>query len=385
MLEVGEPEIRAMARVLRSGKLFRYHPGGEAKRFEEEYATYLGGKYVQLSASGTTALTSALASLGIGPGDEVIVPAHTYLATAMAVIACGAIPVIVDIDASITLDPMALEKAIGPRTRAVIPVHMWGLVCDMKPILRIARKHKILVIEDCCQCIGGSYQGRMVGSLGNAGVYSFNYFKNITCGEGGAVLSKTRRAHERVVMHTDACGFFWEGKRSEPSFCASSARISEIEGAMLRAQLKRLPGFIRNLRRNKARILEGLAGSGLMPSPVNDPDGECATFVFFQFPSEEQARAFASLTDGNQVVDTGRHTYHEWEPILAKRGHIHPALDPFKMEANRGCRTDYHRDMCPVSLDILRRTVMLGNQHDAKAADLKRTVDRIRRAAGSVL
>ena len=385
MIEVGEPEIKAVARVLRSGELFRYHPGGEAKRFEDEYAATLGARYVQLTASGTTALTSALASLGIGPGDEVIVPAHTYLATAMAVLACGAIPVIVDIDDSIMLDPVAFEKAIGPRTRAVIPVHMWGFVCDMRAILKVARRHKVLVIEDCCQCIGGSYNGKMVGTLGQSGAYSFNYFKNITCGEGGAVLSKTRRAHERVVMHTDACGFFWEGKRSEPSFCASSARISEIEGAILRAQLKRLPGFIRKLRNNKKKILRGIAGSGLVSSPNNDPEGECATNFFFRLPSAEQAREFARLVGGNPVINTGRHTYHEWEPILAKRGHIHPDLDPFRMKANRECRMDYALDMCPVSLGILEQTVMVGNRYDATAAAIRETVTTLKSAAKAVL
>lgn len=384
MIKVGEPEIKAVARVLRSGELFRYHPGGEAKQFEDEYAATLGARYVQLTSSGTTALTSALSSLGIGPGDEVIVPAHTYLATAMAVVACGAIPVIVDIDDSIMLDPAAFERAIGPRTRAVIPVHMWGLVCDMKAILKVARRHKLLVIEDCCQCIGGSYKGKMVGTLGQSGAYSFNYFKNITCGEGGAVVSKSRRAHERVVMHTDACGFFWEGKRSEPSFCASSARISEIEGAILRAQLKRLPGFIRKLRTNKNKILKGVAGTGLVSSPNHDPEGECATNLFFRLPSVDQAREFAQLAGGNQVINTGRHTYHEWEPILAKRGHIHPELDPFRMKANQECRMDYTPDMCPVSLRILAETVMVGNSYEAKAADIKQTIATLRSATKQV-
>lgn len=385
MIEIGEPEIKAVARVLRSGELFRYHEGGEAHRFESEYAATLGARYVQLTSSGTTALTSALASLGIGPGDEVIVPAHTYLATAMAVIACGAIPVIVDIDDSIMLDPAALEKAIGPRTRAVIPVHMWGMVCDMTAILRVARRHKLLVIEDCCQCIGGSYKGKMVGTLGQSGAYSFNYFKNITCGEGGAVVSRSRRAHERVVMHTDACGFFWEGRRSEPSFCASSARISEIEGAILRSQLKRLPGFLRKLRNNKRKILKGVAATGLVASPNNDSEGECATNLFFRLPSVDQAREFADLIGGNQVIDTGRHTYHEWEPVLAKRGHIHPDLDPFRMEANQECRMDYAPDMCPKSLRILAETVMLGNRHDARAADIRATIASLKSAAKKVL
>src|SRR5882724_10354955 len=128
MYRIGQPEIDSVARVINSGKLFRYHQGGECERFEKRYAKFLRVKNVGLTSSGTTALTAALAGLGIGPGDEVIVPAHTYMATAVAVLAVGAIPVIVDVDESITLDPETLAASIGPRTKAVIPVHMWGLV-----------------------------------------------------------------------------------------------------------------------------------------------------------------------------------------------------------------------------------------------------------------
>ena len=187
MLRVGQKEIDAIAKVLGSGKVFRYGLGCECDRFEKRYAKYLGVKHVHLTASGTNSLSAALIGLRLGPGDEVIVPACTYMASAVAVLVAGAIPVIVDIDESITLDPKALEAAIGPRTRAVIPVHMWGLPCDMDRIMRIARKHKLFVVEDACQAVGGAYKGRALGSIGDIGAFSFNYYKNMTAGEGGAV------------------------------------------------------------------------------------------------------------------------------------------------------------------------------------------------------
>ena len=158
MYVVGQEEIDAITRVLRSGALFRYGIGGECDRFERRYADYLGVKHFALAASGSNALAAAMIGVGLGPGDEVIVPAHTYMATATSVLAVGAIPVIVDIDETITLSPAALEAAIGPRTKAVVPVHMWGAACDMGAITEIAARHGLIVIEDACQGVGGSYK-----------------------------------------------------------------------------------------------------------------------------------------------------------------------------------------------------------------------------------
>ncbi|MCR4282290.1 MAG: aminotransferase class I/II-fold pyridoxal phosphate-dependent enzyme, partial [Bauldia sp.] len=178
MYVVGQEEIDALARVIRSNALFRYGIGNECDRFEERYAAYLGAKHFALAASGSNALAAAMTAVGLGPGDEILIPAHTYMATATSVLAVGAIPVIVDIDESLTLDPAAFEDAIGPRTRAVVPVHMWGTACDMDAIMPIARRHKLIVIEDACQGVGGSYEGRRMGTIGDVGAFSFNYYKN---------------------------------------------------------------------------------------------------------------------------------------------------------------------------------------------------------------
>src|SRR5436305_1326928 len=142
MYEAGQSEIDAIAKVIKSRKLFRYTEGSQCARFEHRWAKHLGVKFAHMTSSGTAALTAALAGLGIGPGDEVLVPAHTYMATAVAVLAVGAIPVIVDVAESIMMDAAALENAVGPCTRAVIPVHMWGGVCDMDAIMAIARRKK---------------------------------------------------------------------------------------------------------------------------------------------------------------------------------------------------------------------------------------------------
>ena len=245
MYIVGQEEIDAIAQVIRSGALFRYGIGSECDRFEQHYAEYLGTAHVALTCSGTYALTAAVTALGIGPGDEVLVPAHTYMATAMAVLAAGAIPVIVDVDESITIDPDAIDDAVGPRTRAVIPVHMWGAACAMDRIMAVAARHDLLVLEDTCQGIGGAYEGRKLGTIGHAGAFSFNYYKNMTAGEGGAVCTADDAIAERVRCAIDPCHFYWQGRSDQQKpFAGNGARASEIMGAMLNVQLGRLPGMI---------------------------------------------------------------------------------------------------------------------------------------------
>jgi dTDP-4-amino-4,6-dideoxygalactose transaminase len=257
MYIVGEEEIEAIARVIRSGKLFRYGEEGQCATFEKRYAAYLGVGHFALSASGTFALTAGLTAMGIGPGDEVIIPAHTYMATATAVLAVGAIPVIVDVDESITISPKAIRAGIGPHTKAIIPVHMWGATCDMDAIMAIAREHKLQVLEDCCQGVGGSYKGRKLGSIGHAGAFSFNYYKNISSGEGGGLATNDPKLAERARCAIDPCGFYWQGKNdSVKPFAGNGARASEIMGAMLNAQLDRLDGMIDKMRSEKRRIID---------------------------------------------------------------------------------------------------------------------------------
>jgi len=382
MFEIGSKEIDAIAKVIRSGKMFRYHPGGECERFEKRYAKFLGVRHVCVTSSGTTALSAAMVGLGIGPGDEVVVPAHTYMATAVAVLAAGAIPVLCDIDESITLDPKALEAIIGPRTRAVVPVHMWGVGCDMTAIRRIARKHKLLIIEDACQAVGGAHKGKMLGTLGDAAAFSFNYFKNMTCGEGGAMVTNSNAAIERARCMIDCCSAYWTGRKADfKPFVANGSRASEFEGAILNAQLDRIRSMMRRLRRQKERILRETASSSLTPSPVNNPEGQCASTVMYLLDTPDAADRFAATAGGAVVGKTGRHTYTEWEPILTKRGSHHPAMDPFRLPANRRCRKRYARNVCSPSLKILARTVMIGLHPANTAAQVDRMIGRINRAA----
>jgi len=363
MYVVGEEEIEAIARIIRSGALFRYHDHSECSRFETRYAAWLGTSHFALTVSGTYALTAAMIGLGVGPGDEVLVPAHTYMATATSVLTVGAIPVIVDIDETLTISPEAIENAIGPRTRAVVPVHMWGAACDMNAIMEIARRRNLLVIEDACQGVGGAYEGRKLGSIGDAGAFSFNYFKNMTCGEGGGVATSDDAVAERVRCAIDPCHFYWQGRQDAlKPFAGNGGRASELMGAMLNVQLDRLDDMIGRMHVEKKRILDGtrqLDNLGFRPAPMNSPDHDCATHVMYQLPSAEEARRFVTMFPAVVAGDTGRHNYTEWDQVLIGQGAAHPAMNPYNMPANEGCRKTYARDMCASSLQILGRTVMV--------------------------
>ena len=385
MYHVGQEEIDAVSRVIRDAALFRYGVGNECDRFEARYAAHLGVKHFALAASGSNALAAAMTAAGLGPGDEVIIPSHTYMATATSVLTVGAIPLIVDIDESVTIDPAAIEAAIGPRTRAVVPVHMWGAACDMDAIMDIGRRRGLIVIEDACQGVGGGYKGRKFGAIGDLGAFSFNYFKNMTCGEGGGVAVNDDRLAERVRCAIDPCHFYWQGRNDEVKpFSGNGARASELMGAMLNVQLDRIDTMIGAMRTERAAILEAtrsLGNLGLKPTPMHSPDHDCAAQVMYSLPSAEAARRFADLCPGVIVGKTGRHTYVEWDQVLMGAGAAHPAMNPFNMPANADCRKTYARDMCARSLEILDRTVMVATHPDHTQGDIADIIHNIGVAA----
>jgi len=387
MYEAGEEEIAAIAQVIRGGQLFRYHEGGECARFEERYARFLGIGHVALTASGTNALTAATIALGLGPGDEVLVPAHTYMATALAVLAAGAIPVIVDVDESITIDPDAVDAAVGPRTRGVIPVHMWGASCNMDAIMAVARRRGLLVIEDACQGVGGGFQGRKLGTIGDVGAFSFNFYKNMTAGEGGAVVCDDEAIMQRARCVVDPCHFYWSGRQEDlVPFASNGARANEFQGAMLNVQLDRIEGMVEAMRAEKRQIRERtrhLEELGLRQTPVHSPEHECAAHTMFLLPDAASAEAFRENLPCAIAGKTGRHTYNEWDQVLTCQGAAHPEMNPYEMEANRACRREYSVDMLPRSLDILNRTVMVGNHPRHTQDEIDQLVNNIETATRS--
>jgi len=385
MYEIGNEEAQAIKNIISKGKLFRYLDNSECELFEKNYAKYLSIKHTALSSSGTTALTAALVGLKIGPGDEVLVPAHTYMATAMSVLSVGAIPVIVDIDETLTIDPEALEDACGPLTRAAIVVHMWGTTCNMNAIMKIAKKKKLFIIEDVCQAVGGGYEKKMLGTIGHVGAFSFNYYKNMTSGEGGAVVSNNKQIIERAKCAIDPCHFYWQGrKNSLKPFAANGARASEFMGALLNVQLKRLPGMIKKMRAERDKILaytQNLSNMRIQHSKLNSKNYDCGNYVFLKFNNIVDAKNFTSIFKAPIAGKTGRHNYTEWDQILMKEGSFHQSLNPYKLLENKKCRMSYSKDMCKSSLEILNKTIMIPTNPKNTKKEIDKTIENIKKAS----
>ena len=388
MYRIGDAEVRRIERLIKSGRLFRYGKGGECERFEAAWARHLGIRYARITTSGTAALYAALVGLKVGPGDEVVVPACTYMATALAVLATGAIPTIADVDESITLSAADLERRISPHTKAVIPVHMWGLPSNMKAIMRVARKHKLLVLEDACQSVGGGYEGRMLGTIGHAGGFSFNYFKNMTCGEGGGFVTKSKAVFGRGSVAVDCCAFYWnpDEEREDEQFAGLNFRATEFSGAVLNVQLRRIDGMLTRMRAQKKELLQVGLDAGLTSIVNNSLDYECGATLGFVFPTEGEARAFSARLNKGKVgsflpIDTGRHVYTRWDPILRKQGAHHPDLNPYNLPANRKLKVSYTMDMCKDSLDVLSRCVLIAMHPDHKRGRIRSMAKAIREAA----
>ena len=363
MPRVGFREFFALGHVLANGQLLRYPRGerGYTARFEKGLGKLCGVSHVLSVNSGTNALITALAAAGVGPGDEVLVPAYTWMATAIAPLAVGAVPVLVNVNESLTIDPQDVERHITPNTKAMIPVHMLNLVCDMDPIMSIARKNNLLVIEDASQAIGVSYKGRRVGTIGDLGVFSFNHFKNMTSGEGGAVLTDDERYFIRARMYHDP-GSFIRGheQTDEPLFAGMNCRVSELTGAVLYAQLAKLEPLMKRLRKRHTLISEVFDGlEHCHTSPHNDPDNAVGLTVVFD--REEDAKEFAETRGVERLIETDRHVFTNWEAVMEKRS-FHPRMNPYEW-ANREISYDVE-DYAP-TLDILRRTcrVALGAQY----------------------
>lgn len=406
MYRIGQEEIEAIKRVINSKELFRIgSKNQEVDNFEKELAEKVSVNYTLFLTGGTTAIIAGLIGLGVGPGDEVIVPAYTFMASALAVTAVGAIPVIVEVDETLAIDPEDIERNISPNTKVIMPVHMLGFPCDMDRIMDIANKYNIKVLEDACQAVGGSYKGRRLGSIGHVGAYSFNYFKIISCGEGGALLTNDRVVFERAVYQHDGGSTFRDNylqmakdqneefdytvdfpiysQFDTPVFAGSQCRQSEINGAIMREQLKKLDGILADLRKVKKQIMAGLEDTALNFLKSNDADGDCSTHLGFIFSNEAEARKFANGqgVNGSLPIDSGRHVYTNWEPIMNKRGACHPAMDPFKLPANQGLNFNYSDDMCPTTLDVLKRTVCISMNPDWTEEEIQRKIDNIRMAA----
>ena len=327
----GELEREQVHDVLDNGVLMRYGFDGmrkghwKAKALEAALAERMQTQYAHALSSGTAALTVALASAGIGAGDEVIMPTFTFVASFESILALGAVPILVDVDDTLTLAPEAVKKAITPKTKVVMPVHMCGSMADLGALQELCKEHGLLLLEDACQAIGGSFQGRPLGSIGDLGCFSFDYVKTITCGEGGAVITNNgtyyQNAHKYSDHGHDHVGND-RGAESHP-FLGYNYRISELNAAVGCAQIQRLDEFVALQKKHYTilrRALEKVTGVSFRRVPEGGEENY--SFLNLFLPTEAQTREAQKALSAAGVdacfywYDNNWHYYRKWEHLM---------------------------------------------------------------------
>lgn len=325
----GDNEKKHLNDVIESGILMRYNFESlrnnhwKAKEFEQAIQKRMKVEHVQLTSSGTTALLTALNAAGIGAGDEVILPTFTFVASFEAVLSVGAIPILVDIDETLTLDPKAVEQAITPRTKVIMPVHMCGAMADLTALKEIAKKHNILLIEDACQSFGATYKGKYLGTIGDLGCFSFDFVKTVTCGEGGAVLTNNKEYYIHTDQYTDHGHDHIgnnRGAENHPNL-GLNYRISELHAAVGLAQFERLDEILSIQRENKKILKNALKEiEGISFRKILDEEGDNASFFSIFLTTEELARkaslALSAKGIGNAYwFDNNWHYIKKWDHL----------------------------------------------------------------------
>lgn len=355
-----------------AGNFFRYYnPKSKTAKFEQMVCEKTGSKYALAVNSGTSALVAALVAAGVGPGDEVIVPAYTFFASASAVVVARAVPVITEIDETLTLDPAAIEKNITKRTKAILPVHMLGLPSKMDEIRRIAAKHNLKIIEDTAQAFGGKYKGQYLGTLGDLGCISLDAYKVIGTGEGGLVLTNDEWLYTRAQSYHDAAACwrpdrYARERKAGELFCGENYRMPELCGAVGIVQLKKLDWINERTR----AVWKQLRAEIKLPSCAkfvesNDDDGVCGYTLGILFETTEQAVSAINAKVGLGGLAAGDtrgvrdwHVYWNWEQILEQKTATSEGC-PFKCP-HIGKLPEYSVDMCPTTKNIMRRLATIG-------------------------
>ena len=389
-----DEERRELLEVLDNRSPFRWwgsdpkgKPPDKCINFEREFAAHQHTKYCVAVTSGTTALITAMAALEVGPGDEVILPAWTWYACYDAILAAGALPVFAEVDESMNLDPADIERHITPNTKVIMAVHILGAPADMDPILAIARRHKLKVLEDCAQSDGVTYKGRPVGSMGDCAIYSFQINKTISAGEGGAVVMNDPYVFERAARFHDV-GTLREGHAKVlgqaahmKKFSGGQYRMSEFTAAVMRAQLRKLDGIVADFRDKSSRVTEGIAElPGIQFRKRNDPEGALGSTVFIRTEGKAQRDRFIAAMEAENIPagPMGGSVILPIEPHIEAKHTLQPDWPSFS--TTRGKAIQYGSACCPRTIDIYNRYVgipMDPKFTDSEVADIVAAVRKV--------
>ncbi|MBO4511212.1 MAG: DegT/DnrJ/EryC1/StrS family aminotransferase [Victivallales bacterium] len=371
-----------------AGNFFRYYnERSKTVEFEREFAAHVGIKNVLAVNSGTSALIASLVAAGIGPGDEVIIPAYTFFATASAVVVAKAIPVICEINESLTMDPDAFEALIGPRTKAVIPVHMLGMPSEMDRICEIAKKHNLVVIEDTAQACGGTYKGRYLGTWGDFGCISLDAYKVIGSGEGGIVMTDNDWYFTRAQSYHDTAACwrpdrFGKERQEGELFCGENYRMSELSAAVALAQLRKLDWINSTCRSICAKIKANVQlPAGVKWQKPNDENGVCGYNLGLTFEDQDfSLRAQKTGIVGGNALDNTRgvrnwHMAWYWEHIIEEKAATADGC-PFSCPRAAG-HPRYTKDSWPKTKDIIIRTGLIQVNPFMTADDVDAIIEKI--------
>jgi len=374
-----DAETEAVLRLIKSRSLFRFYGPdhqSETDQFEKELADYLGLKYCLAVSQGTTALQVALAAMGVGPGDEVLVPGYFWVSTVSAVVRSGAIPRLVDVDASFSMDPDDFESKITERTKAAIVVHMGGVIGQIKKISSICKNHNVLLLEDCAQAAGAAQHGIKAGAFGDMAIFSFQLNKNMTAGEGGAVVTDSEALYKKAFAVHDL-GYFrnqdgrMDTDQPDGQLWGIGCRMNEMIAAILRAQLKKLDTITGSMRAFKNELKALLSQhDGIGSRFVEDPDGDAGAFLKIIFNDKSVSLAFneALMANGIRVREGGFYPVHmtDWGlhiyfnvPSLVNKRSICGHHSVWELEANSwGKDYSYVKGSCPALDSYVERTVI---------------------------
>ena len=352
---IDDIERREVEEVLESGYLSRYGREDDLRfkkkviTLEREFAKKIGVDYCVAVSGGTGALMASLVALGVGPGVEVLVSGYTFVASISAIVAVGGMPVLTEIDESITMDPVDIERKITKRTKVIMPVHMLGYPCNMDKIMKIANKYKLFVLEDSCQALGASYKGEKLGSIGDMGTFSLNVNKTISSGDGGLITTNKKELYEK------AFGFHDQGHMplrmgveiGKRKLIGINLRMNELTGAFALGQLKKLDLILKLLKEKKKKFKSVIIEGGIKNitfNKINDP-GECNTILTILFKDKIIAQHVAKALKTKTISESGWHVYNNMEQILSyidQKGN-----KPFK------------KNMLPKTDEILTRSINL--------------------------
>lgn len=327
----GAEERKEVNDVLETGILMRYGFDGprkgiwKSKELEQEICKKFGSKYAQLTSSGTSALTTVMAALGIGAGDQIIMPCFTFVASFESVLGVGATPVLVDVDDTLTLDPQAVKKAITPKTKCIMPVHMCGSMADLDALQAICKEHNLILLEDACQSIGASYKGKALGTIGAAGTFSFDFVKTMTCGEGGVIMTDNEDVFTKCDGYTDHGHDHLGVDRGADlhPFIGYNYRISELHAAVGLAQIRKVDKVLSIQKKNHQylkNVLSQIPEVGFRRIP--DPAGDSCTFLSWFLPTEEITRAVVNELKAQGILagnfywfDNNWHYIRKWDHL----------------------------------------------------------------------